>query len=170
MTSRILLSFVIDLDFGNVWDRYGMNIGNRCNVDFWHVNWIHGVGSLASHVVDVDHVMLTRLHVAGMVNEHGFVLAWGKGFQNVKVESDCLEALNLIHRDPNKGFPLTLVCDIGRLCDLGWWVSFRYVPRNGNKVTDALAKLTSPASFNVIQFDAPSIVVVDLLHEDCLSY
>ncbi|KAK9018329.1 hypothetical protein V6N11_001305 [Hibiscus sabdariffa] len=49
-------------------------------------------------------------------------------------------------------------------------VLFRQVSQSENKVADALAKLASTVSFNVVSFDNPPLAVVDLLYEDHLSF
>ncbi|KAK9016991.1 hypothetical protein V6N11_079481 [Hibiscus sabdariffa] len=78
------------------------------------------------------------------------------------------KAINLISRSSHKGSPINLVRNITRLCGLGWQVSFRQVSRSRNKVADALAKLTSLVSFNVVFSNNPPLAVVDLLYEDHL--
>ncbi|KAK8636008.1 hypothetical protein V6N13_004718 [Hibiscus sabdariffa] len=70
----------------------------------------------------------------------------------------------------HKGSSINLVRDITRLCGLGWQVLFRQVSQSENKVADALAKLASTVSFNVVSFDNPPLAVVDLLYEDHLSF
>ncbi|KAK8575232.1 hypothetical protein V6N12_062908 [Hibiscus sabdariffa] len=82
------------------------------------------------------------------------------------VESDCLEAVRMLHSSFLNGASITLVRDIRKLCSQDWQVSFHHVLRTGNRVADALAKLTDSSSFDVLQFVIPPLCVDRFLRED----
>ncbi|KAK8620871.1 hypothetical protein V6N13_067332 [Hibiscus sabdariffa] len=85
------------------------------------------------------------------------------------VESDCLEAVHMLHPSFSNGASITLVRDIRRLCSQDWQVSFHHVLRTGNRVADALAKLVDSSSFDILHFVNPQLCVDRFLQEDCSS-
>ncbi|KAK8496499.1 hypothetical protein V6N12_020109 [Hibiscus sabdariffa] len=85
------------------------------------------------------------------------------------VESDCLEAVRMLHSSTPNGASITLVREIRRLCSQDWQVSFHHVFRTGNRVADALVKLVDSSSFDTLHFVNPPLCVDRFLQEDCSS-
>ncbi|KAL4386881.1 hypothetical protein GQ457_09G018920 [Hibiscus cannabinus] len=71
----------------------------------------------------------------------GLLAAWSVGSQFLLVESDCLEAINLIN---NRGAPdvvLSMIHSISALLNRSWCVQFSHIVRDGNHAADWMAKL-----------------------------
>ncbi|KAK8590264.1 hypothetical protein V6N12_024640 [Hibiscus sabdariffa] len=90
-------------------------------------------------------------------------------FQDHTTETDSSEALKLIQHDDNlEGLPAIVWC-IKEFCRRGWSISYLHVPRNGNRVVDALTTMINTDSLELIALEEPPVYVVHLLHEDLIS-
>ncbi|KAL4280704.1 hypothetical protein GQ457_03G019240 [Hibiscus cannabinus] len=96
----------------------------------------------------------------------GLVCAWNLSVPGVVVETDCLEALNLIRLGLNGKGSHGLVLHILELCNRLQGVSFQHVKRNKNRVADRMAKLTIFDGLEVRYFQAPPVEVGHVLQGD----
>ncbi|KAL4282616.1 hypothetical protein GQ457_16G001520 [Hibiscus cannabinus] len=95
----------------------------------WIIGFAKGIGVCA--VVDAE---LWGIYI-------GLTCAWNLSISGVVVETDCLEALNLIRQGRNGKGSHGLVLHIMELCTRFQGVCFQHVKRNKNRVADRMAKL-----------------------------
>ncbi|KAL4353082.1 hypothetical protein GQ457_06G008320 [Hibiscus cannabinus] len=84
-------------------------------------------------------------------------LAWGLGYRQLIIESDCADALRWIEHRHSNGRPFTIIHSIHLLCDLEWCLVFSKVARSLNGVADSLAKFNLNDEFDVVFYEEPPI-------------
>ncbi|KAK8677853.1 hypothetical protein V6N13_143375 [Hibiscus sabdariffa] len=90
----------------------------------------------------------------------------GIHLRRVIVEVDSEDALQLIFPNPYRYRYLSVVNHIDDLVQREWIVQCRCNHRNGNKVTDVLAKLVDSSHLNCLCFSVPPSTVDGLLQAD----
>ncbi|KAK8593842.1 hypothetical protein V6N13_042595 [Hibiscus sabdariffa] len=96
----------------------------------------------------------------------GIFMAWNMSLRNVIVESDCVEAIKLIHHDDRLGGSLAIVRYIREFYKKDWCLSFICINRNNNRVVDALATTVSTTDLRLLEFEEPQEFVLTFLQED----
>ncbi|KAL4273453.1 hypothetical protein GQ457_13G011460 [Hibiscus cannabinus] len=95
--------------------------------------------------------------------------AWEKGFRSVELESDCVDAIQMIlgHSDVCMGH--VLVDAIRSLLCRDWQLSIFHVPRGCNACADRLAALGRGQVVEVLEFEAQPAELLDLVEEEAAS-
>ncbi|KAE8676962.1 cytochrome P450 71A9-like [Hibiscus syriacus] len=104
-----------------------------------HLNdgtWLFGFHK----AVSVTHPLQAKLW--GM--HLGLLEAWNHGVELLQVQSDNLQAINLLNNIDVAGDTMPLVRAISQMCYRNWFVEFIWTPREGNTVADSMAKLNLP--------------------------
>ncbi|GMJ15228.1 hypothetical protein HRI_005192000 [Hibiscus trionum] len=96
----------------------------------------------------------------------GLQQIWFHGFETLFVQSDCAEAVKLVNYVDAASSPIALVRAVANLCNRCWAVSIAWIPREGNKSADYLAKHTHPCNYDTTIIDAPFAFIQDLLAGD----
>ncbi|KAL5736493.1 hypothetical protein ACOSQ2_031281 [Xanthoceras sorbifolium] len=101
----------------------------------------------------------------------GLKFAWKSGFRAVLVESDSKDVIDLISADANSSHPNFSIIQAYRdMLFANWVCSISHVFREGNRVTDGMAKLGFKLGLNSANFfAAPPLAVLHILHEDCCN-
>ncbi|KAK9002672.1 hypothetical protein V6N11_060256 [Hibiscus sabdariffa] len=82
-------------------------------------------------------------------------LAYDLGYRCLEVESDSLDAINLVKGLSAKQNCPTLALYIHESCNQSWEVRFSHIQREGNEVADHLAKLAHMDNFDLVAFPQP---------------
>ncbi|KAK8506300.1 hypothetical protein V6N12_019991 [Hibiscus sabdariffa] len=83
----------------------------------------------------------------------GLQLARDNGYELLMVQSDSFEAITRLNASTSDSDLNALVRAITRLRSVEWVTTFRWIPREANKLADAMAKLD--ASYVLSLFDTP---------------
>ncbi|KAK8478818.1 hypothetical protein V6N12_020099 [Hibiscus sabdariffa] len=60
----------------------------------------------------------------------------------------------------------SLIRAIDRMRKRNWVTDISWIPRDGNRVADMLAKLTDPSTLDIIELRSPPECLLPLLHKD----
>ncbi|MED6139509.1 hypothetical protein PIB30_084482, partial [Stylosanthes scabra] len=99
---------------------------------------------------------------------HGLTLAWNQGSRSVICETDCLEALNLIHLtdiSPTVDH-YDLLSDIKALSNRDWTIHVTLIQRSANNAADLLAKCAARNQDDYFIWNQPSIDLMVLLQQE----
>ncbi|KAE8704090.1 hypothetical protein F3Y22_tig00110461pilonHSYRG00088 [Hibiscus syriacus] len=96
----------------------------------------------------------------------GLKLAWDHGFRCVLLQSDCLMAVRLINDDSTSVEHSSLIRSIGRLRRQHWTTRVEWIPRQANKVADALSKIRHADDNELTLFSNPPVAILSLLSRD----
>ncbi|GMJ03912.1 hypothetical protein HRI_004060400 [Hibiscus trionum] len=108
----------------------------------------------------------STLHAELWAIYNGLQLAWRQGYDMVQIQSDCTDAVRLIHASQVDGTPGPLIRAIANLRRQNWTTTVLWVPRESNRVADMLAKTADPAAFDLQVLELPPSAVLHLLHND----
>ncbi|XP_039051857.1 uncharacterized protein LOC120193432 [Hibiscus syriacus] len=92
------------------------------------------------------------------------LLAWDVGFRRVVLQVDSLDGRHYLRNDSSVIH--NLKWHFEELTQRNWIVKIQHVLHEGNKMVDALAKITS---FATTVFADPPLPVISLLHADIAS-
>ena len=72
---------------------------------------------------------------------HGLKLAWDRGFRKVVIESDSIEAVNMVQKHVGD-LDQVSVCigDILKIQEQKWSTQIRHIPREANKAANMFGK------------------------------
>ncbi|KAK8996373.1 hypothetical protein V6N11_076610 [Hibiscus sabdariffa] len=93
----------------------------------------------------------------------GLKYVWDLGFMTLQVQTDGKEVvtmLNAMHADRST-FPL--VCVIVKLRQKRWMTDIIWIPREGNRAADMLAKSTVSSALDMILLHTPPRCLIPLL-------
>ncbi|KAK9018022.1 hypothetical protein V6N11_001012 [Hibiscus sabdariffa] len=99
----------------------------------------------------------------------GLQLAWENGFERLLIQSDNREAIKRLNASTASSDPCSLVRSIAALRSRGWATETQWIPREGNKPADMLAKLDNLPCFTVTVFSQPPEHLLSLLDFDKLT-
>ncbi|KAL4311250.1 hypothetical protein GQ457_01G038400 [Hibiscus cannabinus] len=99
----------------------------------------------------------------------GLQIAWEQNFLFVTVQSDSMEAVNLLKKSQTSPSSLPLVRAIENLRKRSWELSIHWTPRQGNNVADALARQQDPHRKDLIIHEEPPPAILQFLNNDILS-
>ncbi|KAK8572182.1 hypothetical protein V6N12_028243 [Hibiscus sabdariffa] len=99
----------------------------------------------------------------------GLQLAWENGFERLLIQSDNREAIKRLNASTASSDPCSLVRSIAALRSRGWPTETQWIPREGNKPADMLAKLDNLPCFTVTVFSQPPEHLLSLLDFDQLA-
>ncbi|KAK8527582.1 hypothetical protein V6N12_054788 [Hibiscus sabdariffa] len=80
----------------------------------------------------------------------GLKLAWEFGFERLLIQSDSQQAVDLVNSVSADSSILSLVRVIVRLRQKCWLTDVKWIPRDSNRLTDALIKLADPSVFSYV--------------------
>ncbi|KAK9019581.1 hypothetical protein V6N11_054097 [Hibiscus sabdariffa] len=93
----------------------------------------------------------------------GLQCSWDFGLRNLLVEVDCLDVLRLLQGEfDSEGAP-GIVAHIRDLYDRDWQVVLQHVRREGNKVADAMTRLSMDRELAVSLYYDPPVSLEQLL-------
>ncbi|KAE8669528.1 hypothetical protein F3Y22_tig00112231pilonHSYRG00194 [Hibiscus syriacus] len=113
-------------------------------------------------------VILQPLHAELWAIYVGLQVAWDHGFELLIIQSDSMEAVNLLNKPDAHSSPLPLVRVIDKIRKQAWVTTIQWISRRGNSHADALAKSTSFHSFDTHFFEEPPADLQQLLLCDIL--
>ncbi|KAL4331797.1 hypothetical protein GQ457_07G021730 [Hibiscus cannabinus] len=96
----------------------------------------------------------------------GLLAAWSIGSQYLLVESECLEAINLIKNRSTSDGVLSMIHSISALLNRSWCVRFSHIVRDGNHAADWMAKLASSDDLFCHRYLSPPVSISLLLQQD----
>ncbi|KAK9007263.1 hypothetical protein V6N11_051092 [Hibiscus sabdariffa] len=99
----------------------------------------------------------------------GLQLAWDNGFERLLIQSDNREAIRRVSASTASSVPCSLVRSIAALRYRGWATETQWIPREGNKPVDMMAKLDNLPCFNATVFSQPPKHLLPFLDFDILS-
>ncbi|KAK8556925.1 hypothetical protein V6N12_003314 [Hibiscus sabdariffa] len=99
----------------------------------------------------------------------GLQLAWENGFERLLIQSDNREAIKRLNASTASSDPCSLVRSIAALRSRRWATETQWIPREGNKPADMLAKLDNLPCFTVTVFSQPPEHLLSLLDFDKLT-
>ncbi|KAK9033055.1 hypothetical protein V6N11_018093 [Hibiscus sabdariffa] len=94
----------------------------------------------------------------------GLRLAKDNGYERLLVQSDNLEVITRLNSTTANSDVNALVRAIARLRHADWETRFQWIPREANKLTDALVKLAT--SYDLSLFDVPPAPLQSFLDSD----
>ena len=101
---------------------------------------------------------------------HGLKLAWDIGFRKVVIESDSLEAVNMVQNHVGDLDQVSAcIGDILKIQEQEWSTQIRHIPREVNKAADMLAKMVFGAAPGFHEVEYPSDLLNDVLLQDVSS-
>ena len=84
-------------------------------------------------------------------------MAWNTGFRKFLVETDSLAVVHLLSKAPNLNHPLySIIQGCKSFIDADWDCHVQHVFREGNRLTDGLARLGHGIDIGILYFDDPS--------------
>ncbi|KAK5783692.1 hypothetical protein PVK06_038205 [Gossypium arboreum] len=99
--------------------------------------------------------------VGGAARDHqGLFLAWEKGCRRVELETDCLQAVDLL-----QGYGVSCLAIVNRLRELLnqlWEAQLVHIVRTKNEVADGMPRFASKLQWNRQVFEKPPYSVNDL--------
>lgn len=116
-------------------------------------NWIVGFSYKLIGVPPVIAELLACLH--------GLHLCWARGFRNICLFSDCIEAINFLLRGCEDQHPYAdIITDVRLLMNRDWNVKVYHVYREHSRVADQLAKMSHrlPGNFAVFDQQPPALL------------
>ncbi|KAF7824308.1 hypothetical protein G2W53_022452 [Senna tora] len=104
----------------------------------------------------------------------GLLLAWSNNLKQIIVESDSVQAVNLISVNLDRNHPLyNITHKIKLLLAKAWTAKVVHISKDSNKVADSLACKAHTLGFVLYTFNDPPVCCIDLYREDsrkaCLS-
>ncbi|KAL4282284.1 hypothetical protein GQ457_03G032640 [Hibiscus cannabinus] len=99
----------------------------------------------------------------------GLQIAWEQNFLFVTVQSDSMEAVNLLKKSQTSPSSLPLVRAIENLRKRSWELSIHWTPRQGNNVADALARQQDPHRKDLIIHEEPPPAILQFLNNGILN-
>lgn len=100
----------------------------------------------------------------------GLQVAWNKGYRRIIIESDCALAVESLTRDKNmNGLARNIIDSCKSLMKRSWEVRVYHVPREHNRVADALAKMATQNDWGFCYLQEPPRNITRLLREDELG-
>ncbi|XP_061340875.1 myrcene synthase, chloroplastic-like [Gastrolobium bilobum] len=98
----------------------------------------------------------------------GLEWTWVKGYQRVMVETDSMDACELITQGCVDSHPChLLMLRIREMLEKSWMVRVDHVNRECNRVADWLARQASQVDWSIVWLSEPPEGCLDLLLEDC---
>ncbi|KAE8736207.1 hypothetical protein F3Y22_tig00000132pilonHSYRG00170 [Hibiscus syriacus] len=133
---------------GVIWDHVGV----------WHVRFVKFIGVCSVVKAEIWGVFLGLCH------------AWDRGFRQIIIEIDSLDALSVIKNHMLRQAKPTILYHVSELLQRAWVVKFEHVGRDGNLVADDLAKLANVGDLQCVTLDAPPLSVLHVLHKDVQTW
>ncbi|KAK8514764.1 hypothetical protein V6N12_057660 [Hibiscus sabdariffa] len=99
----------------------------------------------------------------------GLLQAWDLGYTRIELESDCLEAVRIIHSESSALAGSALVSSIKEVLGRGWTVVVKHVGRGSNRVADFLAAQGRNLVAGGMRLSEPPVALVSLLEEEYLG-
>ncbi|KAL4272206.1 hypothetical protein GQ457_13G013010 [Hibiscus cannabinus] len=99
----------------------------------------------------------------------GLLQAWDLGYTRIELESDCLEAVLIIHSESSALAGSALVSSIKEVMGRGWTVVVKHVGRGSNRVADFLAAQGRNLVAGGMRLSEPPVALVSLLEEEFLG-
>ncbi|KAK8558537.1 hypothetical protein V6N12_041839 [Hibiscus sabdariffa] len=96
----------------------------------------------------------------------GLQLAWDNGFERLLIQSDSKNAVKRLTSMQALFDPCSLIRAIVRNCHRGWATEFQWIPRDGNKPADMLAKLDNLPNYEITIFSQPPESLLPFLDFD----
>ncbi|KAK9027567.1 hypothetical protein V6N11_067395 [Hibiscus sabdariffa] len=94
-------------------------------------------------------------------------VGWDNGFERLVIQSDSLEAIQRLNATSAATDVHALVRAMDRLRNAGWATILQWIPRDANKLADAMTKFDT--SYDLSLFAAPPSPLQPLLASDCSS-
>ncbi|KAK9035017.1 hypothetical protein V6N11_077068 [Hibiscus sabdariffa] len=96
----------------------------------------------------------------------GLQLAWENGFERLLIQFNSKEAIKRLTSMQASSDPCSLVRAIARIRHRGWATEIQWIPHEGNKPTNMLAKLDNLPNYDVTIFSPPPESLLPLLDFD----
>ncbi|KAE8718637.1 hypothetical protein F3Y22_tig00110007pilonHSYRG00083 [Hibiscus syriacus] len=100
----------------------------------------------------------------------GLLCAWDMSSRHIIIETDSLETIKVVKQARDDAFRFTVLHSVEALLQRNWVVRFQHIPRQGNRITDCMAKIADRRSMECIHFVESPELVRQLLQEDQHSY
>ncbi|KAK8480884.1 hypothetical protein V6N11_061841 [Hibiscus sabdariffa] len=96
----------------------------------------------------------------------GFQYAWELGFTTLQIQTDCKEVVNMLHALDTDRSAFTLVRAIAKLRQKCWMTDIIWIPRDGNRAVDMLAKSTDTSAHDMLRLLTPPRALISLLQDE----
>ncbi|KAL4295874.1 hypothetical protein GQ457_12G003750 [Hibiscus cannabinus] len=95
--------------------------------------------------------------------------SWDLGYRCLRLETDNLEATEIINSTSSAFEDSLLLHDIKGFMSRDWRVQLRHIPRSENSVADKLARMSMGAPIGETLFARPPLKVIPLLEKDLIN-
>ncbi|KAK8484558.1 hypothetical protein V6N11_028875 [Hibiscus sabdariffa] len=102
--------------------------------------------------------------IGGLLQDHSG--SWISGFTILRVQSDSKDVITMLNVVQTARSAFLLVRAIAKLRQKRWVTDIVWVPHDGNRAADVLAKLVDPSALDIIELQSPPERLHPILHSD----